>query len=200
MSETGTGKMYGFDIPNPPNILDHGQFISTPTTSIRVADRREIINTLGKWDHHSGFMDSNHYWGSITLQKASIITLDFHWESLCDMVAESVPQDRENKVTEGIVTTDSETHSFTKSIGAEVGGEGKGLSGKLSASLSQTDSTEHSVSISKGKTNTRIFHCPKNTTIQVWQLIATFSHTETIPPFASYELMYHIANAKEASR
>jgi len=99
------------------------------------------------------------------------------------MTTQGQPEKHEVSFTQGNVTTDTDTTSFTQSLGAEGGAEGKGLSLKLSASLSQTDTHEHSVSISGSTTETLNFECAAHQTIQVWQLIATFSHTEAIPPF-----------------
>lgn len=180
MSGTNTGQMYGFDIPNPPEIPGRGQFINTPTPPMRAITVSEHISTNAIWDHDSGL---THYWGNHWLDKVSIFTLDFQWESVADLKAEDTPIAQEVTVTEGNVTTDTDTTSFTKSIGAEGGGEGKGLSLKVSASLSKTTTQEHSVSISQAVETKRTFECAANHTLQAWQLVATFSHTETIPPF-----------------
>jgi hypothetical protein len=97
------------------------------------------------------------------------------------MSAQAEPQNATKTITQGVNLTDTETDSFTKSIGAEGGAAGKGLSLKLSASLSQTHTEEHSISISNQTTVERSFHCPAHTTVQVWQLVAIFTHQELIP-------------------
>ena len=173
--------MYGFEIPNPPEILNHGEYRDSPNPSkpLEVYRHEEAIKTTAAWNHHSGAFNSNHYVGSVDFIKTTLLTLHFQWKSLYEMSTEGISDETTHEISKGIVDTKDEIHSFTKSIGAEAGAEGDGISAKLSASLSQTDSSEHSVSFSESETIKRTFRCPINTTTQSWQLIATFTYTET---------------------
>lgn len=180
MSETDIGRMYGFDVPNPPDIYGQGQFVSSPTPPLRATTITKNVSTNAIWDHDSGLTN---YWGNHWVHVLKILTLDFHWESIADLSAQAESEHHQVQFTHGNATSDTDTTSFSQSIGAEGGGEGKGLSLKLSASLTKTETHQHNLTISDSITEVLEFNCAAHETIQVWQLIATFTHNESVPPF-----------------
>ena len=180
MSEQIIARKFGFEVSLPPDIEGPGAFVSSPTPPQRVKTVSEHIPTFAHVDHSDTWTEYSGTAGPY--DKLSTLTLDFYWMSISTMVTEDDTQKSSMDLTYGIDITDSVVDSFTRSIGAEGGAEGKGLSMKLSASLSETHTEEHSVTVSKVKSQHYDFQCPPHTTKQTWQLFATFTHTEHLPP------------------
>ena len=177
-----SSQMYGYTIPNPPDLKGQAEFQNSPTPAEEVARYVSTVSTTASWDHHSGFLDYYHLKGTYgPLYKHVIDTVSFQWVAISSMSAEAVAQHVEVKLTTGITSTETETSSYTQSIGGEAGGGNV----KLSTSLSKTFTKEISNSISESKEVTRVFDCPPNTSVQVWQLVATFNHSEDMQAFAA---------------
>jgi len=165
--------LYGFTIPSPPEIESRGSFVpELPPKRVRTINR--MVSTKASWNHKTSILrDPN--WGWHWFNNTLLDTLDLQWVTISEMDSEAQPQERKVTFETGIVTSDSDTQAFTASVGAEAKG--------LSASLSETYTHEHSISISKKHTEERVFHCNAETTVQVWQLVAIFQHTEFFAPF-----------------
>lgn len=79
-----------------------------------------------------------------------------------------------HEVKTGVTTTDSETKSFSETLGAEFETEFGPISGSLSAEFTRTSSYTHSISVSREETVRHTFLIPANTFVQVWQLFIQF--------------------------
>jgi len=179
---TSVGKIYGFDVPNPPDIYGPGAFASSPSAPFVAANvtRHVPTDATARWS--SGLFERTDHTVAVRVDKVVTDSVMFHWEATSEMQCDDEGRAYDEEITSGVSSTDSETHSFTQSVGAKGGGEGDGMSFEISGSLSQTDATAHSITIDRTDKTTCHFKCEAHETKQVWQLVATFTHTETLPP------------------
>jgi hypothetical protein len=191
--------MYGFGFDNPLEITGPGQFVSAPPKK-RVTTVTKYVNTTAHIDHDTNIFTHCGPWdGHYT--KVCIMSLDFHWESLKDLKAEKVPIDVKYTWQHGLTTTDIHKRAMSRTLGAEGGGEAKGLSLKLSASITETNSSEHMVAITDQKTEEFEYTCPANTTMQLWQLVATFTYNEVLhQPDVGCSIDYYIPPYQPGTR
>jgi hypothetical protein len=97
-------------------------------------------------------------------------------------MAQQAAETQSVQMTSGVTTTDSDTKTFSESLGVsgEVGG-GE-IPGKVGMALiaSFSQSQTHSVALSVARTFTQSYSAQPGTTLQVWQLhseyIAEYSH------------------------
>lgn len=120
--------------------------------------------------------------GLIKQLKPETLQLDaiFGWEQIgSDYLGAGAETTQEFSVTEGVETSNESTIAFSESIGASVtataGVPGFGeVSATLSTEFSASQSTTHSITVSKETSKTRSWTVSENHFYQLWQLYVKF--------------------------
>ena len=157
----------GYTIKAPPGPSDQGDFAASPTDMQVIS---QVDNTFA--------VDS----GDDVVLVPGTLTFQCRWVCVLSVMAQQAAETQSVQMTSGVTTTDSDTKTFSESLGVsgEVGG-GE-IPGKVGMALiaSFSQSQTHSVALSVARTFTQSYSAQPGTTLQVWQLhseyIAEYSH------------------------
>jgi hypothetical protein len=104
----------------------------------------------------------------------------YHWDKITGSLAyPGEPYSQENSIAWGVSQSKSQTLSFTEAVGAEVGAGLEGLSAKLNASFSATESVNSTIEFTESRTVQKILtiKCPEGAKAilgEWWQLVFEF--------------------------
>jgi len=119
-------------------------------------------------EHHNG----DHHWEVVVSQSLHVTRW---WESIYQVNLEPPGiSSQQVAVTEGITTTDSETDTFSVSLGLEAGISVDDIGEKLTETISMTTSYTHSVALTEQKTTTEMVGLSgltEEVTAEWWQLV-----------------------------
>jgi len=111
-------------------------------------------------------------------------TARFQWVALLQQTTQAGAMSHDITYTTGTDITDAHTTSFELSIGMEAGGDIMGVGTKMTSTFTYGQSNTHQVTVSKSQTVTQHLEVPKNTTVQVWQLVQVFETSPSVVSFA----------------